>query len=168
MSESTPHRIVVMGPSATGKSTVGAALARALGLPFVDGDDLHPAANTAKMAAGTPLTDEDRWPWLDAVGAVLDDAGDGVGVVVACSALKRAYRDRIRASAPATWFLELAITEQEAARRSSARAGHFMPAALVESQFATLEPLGPDEPGLRVDAMEGVAEIVEGALASVE
>lgn len=167
-------RIVVMGPSATGKSTVGAALAAALGVPFIDGDDLHPAANTAKMAAGTPLTDDDRRPWLDRVAQVLadggpggDDAPEGEGVVVACSALLRAYRDRIVAGAPGTAFVELAITEEEARRRSAGRADHFMPAALVASQFATLESLGADEPGVRVDATAPVDRIVAEALASL-
>ncbi|WP_062289268.1 gluconokinase [Demequina phytophila] len=159
--------IVVMGPSATGKSTVGAALAAAFGVPFIDGDDLHPAANVAKMAAGIPLEDEDRWPWLDRVGRTLDDAAAGGGVVVACSALKRAYRDRIRAVAPGARCVELAISEDEAVRRSSARAAHFMPPALVASQFATLEPLGSDEPGVRVDATQPVARIIESALASL-
>ncbi|WP_062529706.1 gluconokinase [Demequina rhizosphaerae] len=159
--------LVVMGPSATGKSTVGAALAAALGVPFVDGDDLHPAANVAKMAAGVPLEDADRWPWLDSVGRTLDDAAGTGGVVVACSALKRAYRDRIRAVAPAARFVELAITEEEAVRRSSTRADHFMPPALVASQFATLEVLGGDEPGARVDATLPVARIVAEAVAAL-
>ncbi|WP_062521069.1 gluconokinase [Demequina silvatica] len=162
-----PPLIVVMGPSATGKSTVGAALAAALGVPFIDGDDLHPAENVAKMAAGVPLEDADRWPWLDRVGRTLDDAAAGGGAVVACSALKRAYRDRIRAAAPGARCVELAISEEEALRRSSARASHFMPPALVASQFATLEPLAPDEPGVRVDATQPVARIVESALASL-
>ncbi|WP_062464184.1 gluconokinase [Demequina soli] len=159
--------IVVMGPTACGKSTVGAALAEALGVPFVDGDGLHPDANVAKMAAGIPLDDDDRWPWLDRVGSTLDDARAGRGVVVACSALKRAYRDRIRAAAPGASFLELVLTAEEAARRSASRTDHFMPASLVASQFAALEPLGPDEPGERVDATRGVAAIVAAALASL-
>ncbi|MDN4476824.1 gluconokinase [Demequina sp. SYSU T00192] len=159
--------LVVMGPSATGKSTVGTALAAALGVPFVDGDDLHPEANVAKMAAGVPLEDADRWPWLDRIGATLDDAAAAGGAVVACSALKRAYRDRIVAAAPAARFVELAITEEEALRRSSARADHFMPPALVASQFATLEPLASGERGVRVDATAPVAEIVGSALASL-
>ncbi|WP_062385401.1 gluconokinase [Demequina iriomotensis] len=159
--------IVVMGPTSTGKSTVGAALAAALGLPFVDGDSLHPAANVAKMTAGIPLGDDDRWPWLDVVGATVDDAVGTGGVVVACSALRRAYRDRIRAAAPRASFLELSLTEQEAMRRCEARDGHFMPASLVASQFATLEPLARDEPGLRVDATAPVADIVKAALASL-
>lgn len=157
-------RIVVMGPSATGKSTVGAALAAALAVPFVDADDLHPDANLAKMAAGTPLDDADRWPWLDRVGGVLADAASTGGVVVACSALRRAYRDRLRASAPGAWCVELTITEEEATRRCAARDGHFMPAALVASQFAILEGLGSDEPGVRVDATAATGDIVARTL----
>jgi len=159
--------VVVMGPSATGKSTVGAALAAALGVPFVDGDGLHPPENTAKMAAGIPLEDADRWHWLDQVGRTLDDAAGTGGAVVACSALKRVYRDRILATAPAARFVELAITEAEALRRSSAREDHFMPPALVASQFATLEVLGDDEPGTRVDATLPVARIVAEAVAAL-
>ncbi|WP_062516422.1 gluconokinase [Demequina gelatinilytica] len=157
--------MVVMGPTSTGKSTVGVALAAAINAPFVDGDDLHPAANLAKMSAGVALTDDDRWPWLDAVGTILRDAPGGA--VVACSALRRAYRDRIRASAPDAWFLELSLAEAEALRRCAARDGHFMPPSLVASQFATLEPLEPDEPGLQADATAPVARIVEAALASL-
>lgn len=159
--------IVVMGPSACGKSTVGEALAAALGVPFVDGDHLHPAANVAKMAAGIPLTDTDRWPWLDKVGSTLDDAAGTGGAVVACSALKRDYRDRIRARAPRASFLELVLTPEEAERRATARAGHFMPATLVASQFATLEPLGEDETGTRVPATDPVDSIVTHAVASL-
>lgn len=156
--------IVVMGPSATGKSTVGAALADALGVPFVDGDDLHPAENTAKMAAGVALTDHDRWPWLDTVGSTLAAAGETGGLVLACSALRRAYRDRIRATAPGAWFLHLHLTEQQALARASSREGHFMPARLVASQYATLEMLGEDEPGLVVDATLPVTTIVGEAI----
>ncbi|WP_062303796.1 gluconokinase [Demequina subtropica] len=157
--------IVVMGPTSSGKSTVGSALAAALGVPFVDGDDLHPSANVAKMAAGVALTDADRWPWLQRVGTRLHEAPGGM--VVACSALRLTYRDQIRASAPDVWFLELALDEAEAQRRCAAREGHFMPASLVASQFATLEPLGADEYGFRADATEPVARIVEAALASL-
>ncbi|SEI94663.1 gluconokinase [Demequina mangrovi] len=159
--------IVVMGPTSTGKSTVGAALAAALGIPFVDGDDLHPPANVAKMATGTPLADEDRWPWLDRVGEALAEAAASGGAVVACSALRRAYRDRIRAAAPGASFLELSLSEEEALRRCAAREGHFMPAALVASQFATLEPLEGGEAGLRIEATAPVAEIVAAAVASL-
>jgi carbohydrate kinase (thermoresistant glucokinase family) len=134
-------RLVVMGVSGCGKSSLGAALATALALPFTDADDLHPVGNRAKMAAGQPLTDADRWPWLQAVGAVL--AG-GAGVV-ACSALRRAYRDRLRATAGPVQFLHLVAPREVIAQRLAARRGHFMPVALLESQLATLEPLALGE-----------------------
>ena len=130
-----------MGVSGCGKSSLGAALATTLALPFTDADDLHPAANRAKMAAGQPLTDADRWPWLQAVGAVLaSNAG-----VVACSALRRAYRDRLRDAAGPVQFLHLVAPREVIAERLAARRGHFMPLALLDSQLATLEPLAPAE-----------------------
>jgi len=124
-----------MGVSGSGKSTVGALLAQRLGVPFVDGDVLHPPANVAKMAAGIPLDDDDRAPWLDAVGARLAE-GD---VVVACSALRRAYRERLRSAAPATRFVLLHGTRELLASRVATRLDHFMPATLLDSQLATLE-----------------------------
>jgi gluconokinase len=136
------HRaIVVMGVSACGKTSVGQALAARFGLGFVDGDDLHPVRNVEKMAGGTPLTDEDRWPWLDRIGAVLADrAAHPKGVVIACSALRKIYRDRIRASAgPGLGFVFLDISREEAGRRIAARKNHYMPPSLLDSQFATLE-----------------------------
>ena len=148
--------VVVMGVSGSGKTTVGAALADALGMEFVDGDSLHPEANVAKMAAGIPLDDADRAPWLDAIGAVLA-AGP---VVVACSALKRAYRDRLRAAAPALQLVFLDGDRDVLAERMAARPGHFMPASLLDSQLATLERPGPDERALTVDIDEPVAMIV--------
>ncbi len=167
--------IVVMGVSASGKSTFGAALAAALGCTFVDADGLHPAANVAKMAAGIPLDDADRAPWLDAVGAALAGAAagpssrsaraGGVGVVIACSALRRAYRDRLRAAEPAIAFLHLAASEPVLAARAVGRAGHFMPASLLASQLATLEPLGSGERGLTLDATAPLPELVATALA---
>lgn len=158
-----PH-VVVMGVSGCGKSTVGAALAARLGLPFVDADDLHPAANVAKMAAGVPLDDEDRAPWLRAVGAWLADHPHGA--VVACSALRRTYRDVLRAAAPGADFLHLAGDPSVVARRVGDRPGHFMPTSLVASQVATLEPLGADERGVAVDLGLPVPTIVEAFVAS--
>lgn len=136
-------RVVVMGVSGCGKSSVGEALGALLGIPYFDGDDLHPAENVARMAAGEPLTDADRWPWLDRVAAVLAERAP---VIVGCSALKRAYRDRIRAGAGGpVRFVHLAGSRALIEDRMAARTGHFMPAALLDSQFATLEPPGPDE-----------------------
>lgn len=155
-------RIVVMGPSGSGKSLVGAALAARLGMGFVDGDDLHPRANVAKMAAGTPLTDGDRAPWLDAVALVLARQAP---VVVACSALRRTYRDRIRATASEAWFVELVVAQPELRERMSRR-DHFMPTALLDSQLATLEPLATDEAGMRV-ANDAHLESVVGRIVSV-
>ncbi len=148
-----------MGVSGSGKSTVGAALARRLGVPFADADAFHPAANIAKMAAGKPLTDDDRYPWLDAVGQWLADH-EGGGVM-SCSALKRAYRDRLRSHCPRIEFLHLTGSPELIARRQAGRSGHFMPSALLQSQFDTLEPLAPDERGLALDVGSGVDSIVE-------
>jgi gluconokinase len=137
------HRIVIMGVSGCGKSTVGAALGAALGIPYRDGDDLHPVANVEKMRAGVPLTDADRWPWLDRVADVLRDDAP---VIVGCSALRRVYRDRIRAGAGGpVRFVHLVGSRDVIAGRMAARTGHYMPPALLDSQFATLEPPGPDE-----------------------
>ena len=133
-----------MGVSGAGKSTVGAALAELLKIGFVDADSLHPAANIAKMAAGQPLTDADRAPWLDLVGSALRDA-PSEGLVVACSALKRSYRDLLRSYAPNAVFVHLDGSEATITGRLSARAHEFMPGSLLASQLATLERLGPDE-----------------------
>lgn len=155
-------RIVVMGPSGSGKSVVGAVLATRLDVPFVDADDLHPDENVAKMAAGTPLTDEDRGPWLDIVAQTLRDAAGGA--VVACSALARRYRDRIRAGAPDAVFVELEVTPEELARRMSSRE-HFMPSSLLASQLAALEPLEPDERGVVVANDRPPLEVANEAIA---
>lgn len=152
--------VVVMGVSATGKSTVGRLLAGRLGVGFADADDLHPPANVAKMEAGIPLTDADRGPWLEAVGAALA-ASAGAGLVMACSALKRSYRSAILGSAPGVSFVELDGDRALLERRMSARHGHFMPLSLLDSQLQTLEPLEPDEPGFRVDIAPAPAQIVE-------
>ena len=142
--------LIVMGVSGCGKSTVAAALASEDGLTFVDADALHPAANVAKMAAGIPLVDEDRWPWLDAIGAALKAAGEN-GIVVTCSALKRIYRDRIRAAAgrPVA-FVFLDGPRALLGARIGGRKGHFMPPSPLDSQLATLERPEPDEGALTV------------------
>ena len=140
-------RIVIMGPSGSGKSLVGAALAARVHARFLDGDDLHPSTSIAKMRSGTPLTDGDREPWLDAVGLAL--ARETTSIVVACSALRRAYRDRIRRASADAVFVELVVDAPELSQRMSRR-DHFMPTALLDSQLATLEPLAQDETGFRV------------------
>ena len=137
------RHIVVMGVSGSGKTTVGELLGARLGLPYRDGDDLHPQANIDKMAAGVPLTDEDRWPWLELVGQWLDDHPDGG--IIGCSALKRSYRDLIRRMAPQVVFVHVHGTRDVLDKRMSRRPGHFMPTSLLDSQLATLEPLADDE-----------------------
>jgi carbohydrate kinase (thermoresistant glucokinase family) len=146
------RRVVVMGVAGSGKSTVGAMLAEARGVPFVDGDDLHPETNILKMAAGKPLGDDDRWPWLAAVGSALARHTDGV--VVACSSLKRSYRDTIRASTPDVVFIHLVAPRDVLVPRIEARhmaSAHFMGSGMVTSQLADLEPLGSDEHGIEVE-----------------
>ncbi|WP_230977774.1 gluconokinase [Microbacterium oxydans] len=150
--------IVVMGVSGAGKTTVGRDLAHRLGVSFIDADDLHGSENVAKMAAGIPLDDDDRWPWLDRVGVAL--AADP-GVVIACSALKRRYRDRLRASAPDTVFVHLDAPKERVTEQATARRGHFMPPALLASQLQTLEPLGADEDGITVTVDGTAGELVE-------
>jgi gluconokinase len=160
---STPHVVVVMGVAGTGKTTIGRLLARDLGVPYAEGDDFHPLENIAKMSAGTPLDDDDRWPWLDAIGRWAHGRA-GLGGVVSSSALKRAYRDRLRAAAPGAVFLHLTGGHELIARRMAAREGHFMPARLLDSQFAALEPLEADERGVAVDVSGGPGEITARAL----
>ncbi|WP_433548400.1 gluconokinase [Streptomyces sp. CA-294286] len=159
----SPHVVAVMGVSGTGKSTIGALLADAVGVEFAEGDDFHPAANVAKMAAGLPLDDADRWPWLDRVGAWAATRGESGGVV-SCSALKRAYRDRLREAAPGVLFLHLAGGRELIERRMAAREGHFMPVGLLDSQFAALEELGADEAGATVSVDGTPEEIVRRAV----
>lgn len=154
-----------MGVSGVGKSEMGLRLAQALGGRFVEGDDLHPEANRAKMAGGTPLMDEDRWPWLDRVGAALAEGAPPV--VAACSALARRYRDRLRARAPDLVVLHLAGDPRLIGERLRARQGHFMPPALLDSQFAALEPLGLDEAGFMVDVERPPEEVLEALLAGI-
>ncbi|MFE6257365.1 gluconokinase [Agromyces sp. NPDC057865] len=166
----SPPRLVVMGPSGVGKSLVGAALAERLaarfpGLAFVDADDLHPAANVEKMRAGVPLDDADRSPWLQVVGEALA-AGDA-GRVIACSALRRRYRDVIREACPDATFVELVVPTGELAGRLGSRPGHFMPASLLASQLEALEPIEADEAGARVENVGTVDEVVSRAIAAI-
>ena len=152
--------VVVMGVSGSGKSTVGAALARRLRVPFADADDFHPPANIAKMTAGEALDDDDRHPWLESIGEWLADHAESGGVM-SCSALKRQYRDQLRHHAPATEFVHLHGSREVIARRQASRPGHFMPPALLASQFATLEPLAPDESGFVIDVDQSIDTIVQ-------
>jgi gluconokinase len=174
VSMSAPRVVVVMGVSGTGKSTVGTLLAAELGVPYAEADEFHPPANIEKMSAGTPLNDTDREPWLDAIGAwarTRTEQGPGLQGVVSCSALKRVYRDRLRAAAPGLFFLHLDGDREVVAGRLAHRRDHFMPGALLDSQYATLETLDPSEDGVRLDVSatpeELVAETV-GALRAAE
>ncbi len=147
-----PPVLVIMGVSGSGKSTVARPLAAQLGWPFQEGDALHPPANIAKMKAGKALDDADRAPWLAAIGAWIDGQGArGQGGVVTCSALKRAYRDQLARDRPQVRFVFLRGSRALLAARVATRTGHFMPASLLDSQFATLEPPGPDENPIDVD-----------------
>jgi gluconokinase len=157
--------LVVMGVSGTGKSTVAGLLAGRLSWDLEEGDDLHPAANVAKMASGHALTDEDRWPWLDRVaGWIKHELAAGRPGIITCSALKRSYRDRLRA--PGVTFVYLHGTKELIAQRLAERHGHYMPQALLDSQFADLEPPGEDEDALSVDigppAADQVDQVVKG------
>jgi gluconokinase len=159
--------VVVMGVSATGKTTVAVQVADELGCEFIEGDDLHPRRNIEKMTQGIPLTDEDRWPWLQAIAelvAVKDH--EGVSTVVTCSALKRSYRSVLADAAP-TFFLHLDAPFEVLEARMQHRTKHFMPTTLLKSQFASLEPLGDDEPGAVVDVSPPIDEVVEEAVNAV-
>ncbi len=158
--------IVVMGVAGSGKSSIGKALAQRLGVPFRDADEFHPKANIDKMSAGIPLTDADRWPWLDAIGKALGES-DG-RLIVACSALKRSYRKRlIEAAGRPLVFLWLDGSKATIGARMSHRKHHFMPLSLLDSQFATLEPPGPDEPVVRVSIEPPLNQVVASALAAL-
>ncbi|WP_207344075.1 gluconokinase [Arthrobacter sp. E3] len=159
-------RIVVMGVSGAGKSTIGALVADAMNFPFVDADSLHPLDNVRKMAAGVALNDADRQPWLELVGHELATTR-APGIVVACSALKRRYRDIIRAQAPDTIFLHLEGTAEVLSKRLEGRSGHFMPVSLLTSQIAALEQLTSDERAVVVDISGGIGKIVTDAEAGI-
>ena len=160
--------IVTMGVSGSGKTTVGEVLAARLGVPFRDADEFHPYANVQKMSAGVPLDDEDRIPWLDAIGRAIRDADPSRPIVVSCSALKRSYRERIRmlAGRPVD-FVFLHGPREILRQRMGGRKGHFMPASLLDSQLATLEMPGADEEALAVSIDQSVSAIVEEVLGAL-
>lgn len=157
--------VVIMGVSGSGKTVVGSGLAKALGARFAEGDAFHPAENISRMSAGLPLRDEDRWGWLDAIAVEIADAErNGESLVVACSALKRIYRDRLRLASRHLRFVYLDIGHDAAAARVAARKGHFMPASLVDSQFAALQPPAEDEHAIRLDTSEDPEAMIARAV----
>jgi carbohydrate kinase (thermoresistant glucokinase family) len=166
----TPLRLIVMGVSGCGKSTMVAALSERLGLDMVDGDDLHRPESVAKMRAGVALQDADRWPWLDRIGDYLAGSPDGaLGRVVACSALRRAYRERIRAHAGEVCFLFLQGDYALIAQRMRLRVGHYMQADLLDSQFQTLETPAPDETDvITLDIDMPMAALIDQAVSALQ
>ena len=165
--------VKVMGVSSSGKTTVGKVIAQRFHAPYVEGDDYHPPANIKKMSAGIPLTDDDRWPWLDAMGKAMHDAAGPKGVAVgACSALRRVYRDRLVAAAgEPIVFVYLDGSYEEIDARMKARKNHFMPESLLKSQFATLEPPAADENAIDVpiaSTPEQVADVVVKKLSYIK
>jgi gluconokinase len=161
--------IVVMGVSGSGKSTVAATLVDRLGWQFAEGDDFHPPANVEKMRAGHPLDDEDRWPWLRSVAAWIGEHEKaGRDVVVTCSALKRSYRDLLRDGHPSVWFAHVTADPDLIRERIEHRTGHYMPASLLDSQLATLEPLEDDEPGASISGAAPPAAVADELLAVLD
>lgn len=164
-----PALVVVMGVSGCGKSTVGRALAGRLGVRFIEGDEWHPPRNVALMAAGTPLTDDDRRDWLQALAGQLAGAvASGQGLVLSCSALKRRYRDQLRAAAPGLRFVHLHGSPELLAQRMATRPGHYMPPSLLPSQLDTLEPPAADEEPITLDIALPLDELVAAALIPLE
>jgi len=152
--------LVVMGVSGAGKTTTALELRRLLGWDYAEGDDFHPAANVAKMHAGHPLDDEDRWPWLRTLAAWIGTHEEtGQPAIMTCSALKRAYRDLLRDGHPSVFFVHVSGSAELLHERVEHRTGHYMPPSLLDSQLKTLEPLEADEPGIRV-AADGTPEVV--------
>ncbi len=160
--------VVVMGVSGSGKTTIGTLVAHELGVEFIDGDSLHPIENVQKMASGTPLNDDDRWPWLEIVGQRLHEHGQQQqGLVIACSALKRVYRERIRSQAPGALFLHLDGSLEVLTGRLEGRSGHFMPPTLLQSQLDTLEPLEVEEGGYKLNIDQPVEDMVNEAVSKL-
>lgn len=162
----TVRTLVVMGVSGVGKTSVAGELVARTGWVFAEGDDFHSEANRKKMAAGIPLDDDDRWPWLATVAAWIgEQEADGRSAVVTCSALRRVYRDVLRDGHPSVRFVHLLAPAELIEQRITARRGHYMPPSLLGSQLATLEPLDPDEPGVGVDTSGDASAVAERALA---
>jgi gluconokinase len=165
---SPPTTVVVMGVSGSGKTTVAERLAERLDWEFAEGDDFHPRANVEKMAQGHPLDDDDRWPWLRTVGGWIDQReATGRSVVVTCSALKRSYRDLLREGRPSVWFAHVTVDAEVLRNRLRERTGHYMPASLLDSQLATLEPLQPDEAGAEISAAGSPDVVVDELLTAL-
>ena len=159
------RQVVVMGVSGVGKTTVAVGLSSQLGWRFAEGDAFHPGSNVAKMAAGQPLTDEDRWPWLFAISDwQAEQSAAGRSAVVTCSALRRVYRDLLREGHPEVVFCHLTADPDLVGERLRQRTDHYMPASLLGSQLDTLEPLQPDEPGVVVSTQGEPAEVIARAL----
>lgn len=164
-----PEFVIVMGVSGSGKTTVAKGIAEAMGWEFAEGDDFHPKANVEKMASGHPLTDEDRWPWLEAIGAWIEEReAAGASAVITCSALRRVYRDLLRGGRPGVRFCHIEADSTLIADRLEHRRGHYMPPSLLPSQLATLEPLEPDEPGVTVSAAATVEDVIHNALDALD
>jgi gluconokinase len=164
----SPVHVVVMGISGSGKSTLAEGLSAELGWPFAEADEFHPANNIAKMSAGTPLSDEDRWPWLRSIAGWMSEHADaGTGSIVTCSALKRSYRELLETATGRVVFLEVDADPAVIERRMNEREGHFMPASLLPSQIATLEPLQADEDGTHLANTGSVADLEAAAMATL-
>lgn len=162
-----PVHLVIMGVAGSGKTTVATLLAERTHRPYAEADEFHPQANIDKMSAGTPLTDEDRWPWLRAMRDWLDEqAAEGDSAVVTCSALKHSYRDLLRTAHGRVRFVHLTGSAELLEDRMTHRSGHFMPASLLPSQLATLEPLAADEDGITLDVGAPPEELVDRILES--
>ena len=163
------EHLVLMGVAGCGKTTAADDLHRALGLPVAEADEFHPAANVAKMSRGVPLTDEDRWPWLEALRDWMSArAAEGVGTIVTCSALKRSYRDLLASAAGRVFFIHLVARTDELRERMTHREGHFMPSSLLPSQLADLEPLADDEDGVTVVSRATPEQTLDAILAALE
>lgn len=164
--EFAPTSLVVMGVSGSGKTTVATGVAKRLGWEFAEGDDFHPPANVQKMGSGRPLDDDDRWPWLRTLAALIGEREQtGGSVVLTCSALKRSYRDLLRDGHPSVWFAHVTADAELLRQRVAARRGHYMPSSLLDSQLASLEPLADDEPGVSVSGAGAPEDVVDRVLA---